>query len=158
MKRLQKAAFTVVITALVSVIVAVGFSREYAVTAPGLLDLKAAANDREIVVTGILLGSGGRITRTTTTRYGDVLLVRVYATAIEEDASPAIVRGTFAAVIPRDPRITSIVVGERSDTITIGRLYGLPIRIPRLPRRESAGSMVWPRNERELRNSTGRPT
>lgn len=134
---------------LAAFVVVRGFTREYAVPAPGLLDLKATVSGGAVIVTGVLLGSGGRVTHTTATRYGDTTLVRVYATAIRDSDDPRTVRGNFAAVIPKSRAMRSVMVGERSGSVTVGHLYGFPIRIPRLPQRASVGVTVWPENERE---------
>jgi hypothetical protein len=154
MKRIwTKLGVIVMLLAIAAALIVIGFTREYAVPASGLLELTAFPSADEVVVTGILLSSDARIARVTTTRYADVVLVRVYTQRITDDDDPKTVRGNFAVAIPRRSGMTAIAVGERAHTVTVGRLFGIPIRMPWIPENEGASLIVWPYNERELTRS-----
>lgn len=131
--------------AAAALIVGFGFRREYVMRSGDLLDLRAVSRHNGVVVTGSLLASGARITRVTNARYGDAVLVRIYAAGIEGKDDPRETRGSFAAFIDRDPRLTEISVGDHSRWLTIGSVYGVPIRIPRLRRDSSVSRVVWRR-------------
>jgi hypothetical protein len=137
--------FLVAGVVVIALIVRGGFRREYVPSAGSLLNLRASEQGSTIIVSGGLLASGAKITRLTTSRYGDVILIRVYAAAIEADDDPRTTHGTFAVRISREPTIRAIKVGDGDRMLTVGNLYGAPIRLPRSGRDDTANEVVWTR-------------
>jgi hypothetical protein len=127
----------------VALFVITGFEREYVMRSGDLLDVHAATHHDGIAITGSLLASGARVTRLTRTRYGNVILLRVYAARIDEKDDPRGVRGAFVAVIPRDPDLMRIMVGDDSRWLTLGHVHGIPVRVLRLQRDDPASEVVW---------------
>lgn len=120
-----------------------GFEREYVMRSGDLLNLHATPRHDGIVITGSLLASGAKIARLTRTCHGSVVLLRVYAAPIEEKDDPRVVRRSFAALIPRDPNLMEIMVGDDSRWLTFGRVHGIPIRVFRPHREDSVSEVVW---------------
>ena len=89
----------VLVMLAVVVVATVGFRREYVLPADGLVDVQATTSDGDVVVSGAIRASGGRITKTTVRRYGDELVVRVFATAIRSGEMPRETPGTFRIVL-----------------------------------------------------------
>lgn len=135
-------ALVLCVTALVLFTIS-GFEREYVMRSGDLLDLRAALRHDGIAITGSLLASGARVTGLTLTRYGNVILLRVYAAPIKESDDPHDIRGAFAALIPRDPSLTGIMVGDDSGWLTLGHVHGFPVRVWRLRRDDSVSQVVW---------------
>ncbi|HYC61037.1 MAG TPA: hypothetical protein VEK79_15860 [Thermoanaerobaculia bacterium] len=127
---------------VIAVIAWIGFKRQYVIPAAGLLDVTAVAGPRDVVVSGVLLSSMSHVTKTTTDRYADGVIVRVYVELIPVDGtSLASLTRTFTAAVPRSRDARVIYVGDARERETVGSLYGLPVRVPR--RDESAARVVW---------------
>lgn len=131
--------------AAVAVFVLTGFQREYVMRSASLVDLDATPRKDGVVISGRLYASGARVARVTRMRNADSVLMRVYAAGIEATDDLATVSGPFAALIPLDPGVNRIEVGEDSRWLTIGNVHGIPVRVPRLRRDESLKEVVWRR-------------
>lgn len=151
-----------VLTALVAISLSVAgagvlLRREHVVPADGIVGLAAQERGGDaIVVTGSLLASGAKVARTTVTRSDGEALIRIYGAGITPTDAPEDTRGSFAVVIPaRDLR--SIAVGESANSITVGTLMGLSVRLPRWPPKPSANRIAWrAQSTHEPRSSTSR--
>ena len=133
----------VVVVVLLIVLGARAFHREYAVPGDGLIDVKAADTGHgTFLITGSLRGSGGKITKTTLSREGTMIMVRVYAAPIQPDDRPEDCVGAFSVAIPKGGGIDTIAVGEDPGWLTLGRIASVPLRIPRR-RNSSAMRIVW---------------
>lgn len=142
MKRRRTLVTSLVVAALLLAIGS-GFKREYALPAYALLDLKASRSADAIIVTGALRGSSAKVVRTTATHGSGDVLIRVYAHAIKATDDPRSTVGTFTAVVPLGPSVHAVLVGDGRRFLTVGRLWGLPIRLPRLHADESAVRLIW---------------
>ncbi len=76
---MKKAFYITPLTLAVMAVAAVfGFQREYVVSPDGLLDLSARRRGQGVVVvSGAIMSSGAKITKTTVARSDNVVLVRV---------------------------------------------------------------------------------
>jgi hypothetical protein len=136
-------AIALLSVATLVVVVAFSFKREYVLPATGLLELSAAENSGVVVVSGAIRSSGAKITRITTTRFDDYVLVRVYADAIRSSDDPKDCAGTFIIPVALSPEMSAIKVGESPRSVTVGQVFGVPIRVPRFRRHPSAVRVVW---------------
>jgi hypothetical protein len=130
---------------IIAIIGVVCFKREYVIPGDGLVGVAASRVDNIVKVSGSIQSSGAKIVKTTTARNGDAILLRVYADRIRENDDPKECFGSFAIVIPLETGINSIQAGESPRVLTIGRLWGMPIRLPRLHRNTAAARLVWAR-------------
>jgi hypothetical protein len=135
-------ALTVV--ALVMLMMIIGFRRAYVMPAASLLTRATNAGDK-VMVSGSLIHSGGYITKTTTSRYGSRLLVRVYAADLPSDADMRKLRGTFSVVVEPREDIQSIAIGERPHWLTIGTIFGIAVRIPTFDHEADSEEVIWQR-------------
>jgi hypothetical protein len=121
------------------------FEREYVMVSDGLVGVTAVRRSNSVVVSGAIRASSAKVTRTTVARYGEMCLIRVYAAAIEPQDDPKATKGTFRVVVPLGPNVKAITVGDAPRSITIGRAFGFPVRVPRLTRTTSPDRVVWHR-------------
>ncbi|HEY0140869.1 MAG TPA: hypothetical protein VGF48_08230 [Thermoanaerobaculia bacterium] len=117
-----------------------GFRRQYVVPAAGLLDVTTRATPQEVIVSGVLLSSMARVTKTTFAPYKDGVLVRVYVDLIRPGDDSDQVMRSFSARVPRSSSGV-IYVGDDQAWETVGQLYGLAVRVPR--EKEWAAKAVW---------------
>ena len=122
----------------------IGFRREYVVPARGLLDVTAVTGSRQIVVSGVLLSSMAYVRKTTVEPYRDGVIVRVYVDVIPSTGDLHGLTRTFAASLPRTHDTTVIYVGDGQEWETVGRLYGVALRIPR--HKDEAAKVIWREN------------
>ncbi|HJQ36229.1 MAG TPA: hypothetical protein VKB93_03730 [Thermoanaerobaculia bacterium] len=106
----------IVVVVLLIVLGERAFHREYAVPGDGLIDVKALETRHgTFLITGSLRGSGGKITKTTVSRDGPTVMLRVYAAPIQPDDRPEDCVGAFSVTLPKDGGIDTIAVGEDPD-------------------------------------------
>jgi hypothetical protein len=104
--------------------------REYVATASQLLDVQVVQRDHTLRVDGFISDSGMRVTRSTTQRVGDRLLVRVYRAPVRDTDDESVRRGDFHALVVITDDISAVQIGDSDRFVTLGEIGGLPIRIP----------------------------
>lgn len=117
------------------------FKRDYVVPAPGLLDVTTRGTAQEVVVSGVLLSSTAHVTRTSTGPYKEGVIVRVHVDLIRPNDDLDRLTRTFSATVPRSSRTRVIYLGDGQEWETVGRLFGMPLRVPR--RKDWAAKIVW---------------
>lgn len=119
------------------------FTRDYPVSADGLVEVRATAVGRTVIVSGVILSSGSRISRTTLATEGHHYMIRIYTIPIQDTDDARRVTGRFTVTLPLQSNMR-ITVGDGQRLKTIGRLCGWPVRIPRLRLDRLAERTVWP--------------
>jgi len=126
---------------VIAIVIWAGFKREYVIPASGLLDVKTGTTPGEVVVSGVLLSSMSHVTKTTAEPYRDGVIVRVYVDLIGPDDDLNRLKRAFSCVVPRSKSIKVIYLGDSQEWETVGKLYGVPVRVPR--HKEWAAKVVW---------------
>jgi hypothetical protein len=133
---------TVVVIVLIAIVVT-AFKRKYVLPSSGLVGLQAHTENNRVIVSGSILPSGAKITKTTLERNHGAALVRVYVAGIEPTDRPEDCRGAFAVVVPLTEDITAVAAGESSRWLTVGEVFGIPVRIPKWPINHTANRVLW---------------
>ncbi|SRR5258707_10740953 len=141
MRKLRITLFLVLIST--AAIVITSFKRVYVFPADGLLELTAVPSSTGVTVSGALKSSGAKIVKITTTRDGDEALVRIYGDAISPTDNPKCCPGTFSTSVATAGGLRDIGVGDSTRFITVGTLFGIPLRAPRWSKSDAACRIVW---------------
>jgi hypothetical protein len=141
--RKRLSAYALIVVAVLTAL-ALGFNREYVLSADGLVGVKAARRGDKLVVSGSIRASGARITKVTTTESDGDVLIRVYADRVSAGESER-ASGRFTLSVPLNSDVRSIRIGENSRIITAGRLFGVPLRIPRGSSKPPTDRVLWTR-------------
>ncbi len=131
----------IVVIGIVAVCTA-SFRREHVLSHDGLVGLKATRHTDVVFVSGSILPSGARIEKITTTRSDGDVLIRVYTARIDAGESQHS-SGRFNVSVHVGGGIRSIRIGESSNVITLGRMFGIPVRVPRASRTPSTERVLW---------------
>jgi hypothetical protein len=120
----------------------VAFRRAYVASASRLVDVRATPTRNAVRIDGRIFDSGMRITRSTTQRLGDTLLVRIYITPVNDTDAESVRRGDFHLNVSIPEGVQTVAIGESPRFATVGHLFGAPIRVPRILK-DSAARPVW---------------
>lgn len=118
------------------------FRRAYVASASHLIDVRVSRRGDSIRIDGFIFDSGMRVSHSTQQRVGSSILVRIYIAPILDSDGVSIRRGAFHALVVIPEAVTSVAVGESPRFVTLGHIFGVPIRVPR-PFREAASMTIW---------------
>lgn len=141
---MKKSIVVAALIAFVFVGFAGGFHREYVLPADGLVGVRAEQRGNTLLVTGSIFASGARVKKVTTTSSDGDVLIRVYVDRVTPE-SVGDATGKFQLSLPLHPDTRSVRIGENSRFITVGRLVGVPLRVPRIPSTPVTDRVLWPK-------------
>jgi hypothetical protein len=121
------------------------FRRAYVIPSNGLGGVSSQCTGESVRIRGSLVARGAKLVRTTLSRDGRAVLLRIYADAIRDEDDPRRRLGSFSVQVPLTSEVNAVEIGDSPRFLTIGVLCGIPVRLPRLHEEPGMKRVLWRR-------------